>query len=366
MENVKTNAKESIKENVIIRVKDLTIDFKVESGTLRACDHTSFDIYRNETIAIIGESGSGKSTLCSGILNMVNVPGRVSSGSVTYYSEYQHEEMDILKMKPQQETSFRWKEISTVFQAAQNALNPVLRIKEHFYETILAHEPDMKVEQMDEKIKKVLSYVRLDPAVMEYYPHHLSGGMKQRVLIAMSLVLDPQVIILDEPTTALDVVTQYYILQFLSNIQKGFKITMVFLTHDIAVVSTIADRIAVMYGGEIVEYGRTEDVLCHPTHPYTRGLVDAIPTLHDDVTQRRAIRGTPPDLTQDFTHCKFMERCPVYKEGKCEASYEKTRRMYQTGDDKFSRCYTWAEAAQAEQKKARAGQAGPEKGKGGE
>ncbi len=334
---------ENIRDNVIIEVKDLSIDFKVERGVLRACDHTSFDIYRNETIAIIGESGSGKSTLCSGILNMVNVPGKVSSGSVTYYSDYQHAKVDILKMKPQQETEFRWKEISTVFQAAQNALNPVLKIKDHFYETILTHEPDAKQEDMDEKIKKVLGYVRLDTAVMEYYPHHLSGGMKQRVLIALSLVLDPKVIILDEPTTALDVVTQYYILQLLSNIQKGFKITMVFLTHDIAVVSNIADRIAVMYGGEIVEYGRTEDVLGNPSHPYTKGLVDAIPTLHDDVTQRKAIHGTPPDLTKNFEYCKFKERCPVYKEGKCAADYEKTRKMYRTGDGKYTRCYTWAE-----------------------
>lgn len=334
------------KDNVIIKVKDLTIDFEVENGTLRACDHTSFDIYRNETLAIIGESGSGKSTLCSGILNMVNVPGKVSSGTVVYYSEYGHEQADILKMKPQQETEFRWKEISTVFQAAQNALNPVLKIKEHFYETILAHKPETSKEDMDKQIKKVLGYVRLDPAVMEYYPHHLSGGMKQRILIALSLVLDPKVIILDEPTTALDVVTQYYILQLLSNIQKGFKITMVFLTHDIAVVSNIADRIAVMYGGEIVEYGRTEDVLGNPSHPYTQGLVNAIPTLHDDVTKRKAIHGTPPDLTQEFKYCKFKDRCHVYQAGKCEADYEKTRKMYQTGEGKFTRCYNLAEQHQ--------------------
>lgn len=334
------------KDNVIIRVKDLTIDFKVENGTLRACDHTSFDIYHNEILAIIGESGSGKSTLCSGILNMVNTPGKVSSGSVVYYSDYGHEQADILKMKPQQETEFRWKEISTVFQAAQNALNPVLKIKEHFYETILAHKPEASKEDMDKQIKKVLGYVRLDPAVMEYYPHHLSGGMKQRVLIALSLVLDPKVIILDEPTTALDVVTQYYILQLLSNIQKEFEITMVFLTHDIAVVSNIADRIAVMYGGEIVEYGRTEDVLGNPSHPYTQGLVNAIPTLHDDVTKRKAIHGTPPDLTQEFKYCKFKDRCPVYQSGKCEADYEKTRKMYQTGEGKFTRCYNLAEQYQ--------------------
>lgn len=339
---------ENIRENTIISVRDLTIDFKVEKGILRACDHTTFDIYKNETIAIIGESGSGKSTLCSGILNMVNVPGKVTSGSVVYYSDYQHEKTDILKMSPQKETEFRWKEVSTVFQAAQNALNPVLKIREHFYETILAHDKSMKQGQMDEKIKKVLGYVRLDPAVMDYYPHHLSGGMKQRVLIALSLILDPKVIILDEPTTALDVVTQYYILQLLSNIQKGFKITMVFLTHDIAVVSNIADRIAVMYGGEIVEYGKTEAVLGNPKHPYTRGLVDAIPTLHDDVTQRKAIHGAPPDLTSEFTHCKFRERCPVYREGKCTADYERTRTMYQVGDGRYTRCYAWAQAGKEE------------------
>ena len=325
----------------LIEINDLTIDFQLEKKVLRACDNASFTIYRNEIVAIIGESGSGKSTLASGILNLVRTPGKITSGTVNYYTD-ENNIVDLLNLSGQEEISYRWKKIATVFQAAQNALNPVLKVKEHFIETVRVHDKKISEKDILEKAVETLGYVRLEKAILEYYPHQLSGGMKQRVLIALSLILDPEIIILDEPTTALDVVTQYYILQLLKEIQQKLGTTLVFLTHDIAVVSGIIDRVAVMYAGEIVEYGNVTEVLTDSKHPYTKGLIEAIPTLKDDVTRRKAIPGNPPNLTHDFEKCKFSERCFVYLEGDCEADKKKTEKMYALETDRHTRCYTWA------------------------
>lgn len=324
----------------LIEVKNLTIDFVINNRTLRACDNVSFTIYRGEIVGIIGESGSGKSTLAYGILNLVQSPGKISSGEIYYYTE-NDEKINLLELSKDEFSNYRWLEIATVFQAAQNALNPVLRIKEHFFETVYAHTDKMSNEEIIKKAGQVLEYVRLDKDVLEYYPHQLSGGMKQRVLIALSLVLDPKVILLDEPTTALDVITQRYIMDLLKKIHDELGITLIFLTHDISVISGIIDRIAVMYAGEIVEYGEVENVFDVPSHPYTKGLLNAIPTLYDDITQRKAIPGSPPNLTQDFNKCKFSERCYMYLEKKCEGNKEKTEKLYDVNDNKCTRCYKY-------------------------
>lgn len=326
----------------LIEVKNLTIEFFLKNGNLKACDNVSFTIYKNEVIGIIGESGSGKSTLASGILNLVQSPGKITSGEVYYYDDEENK-INLLDLNVNEFNEYRWKEIATVFQAAQNALNPVLRIREHFIETVLAHDPDTPMEKIIKKAEEVLKYVRLDTNVLEYYPHQLSGGMKQRVLIALSLILDPKVILLDEPTTALDVITQWYILDLLKDIHERLGVTLIFLTHDISVISGVIDRIAVMYAGELVEYGEVTEVFREPSHPYTKGLLNAIPTLNDDVTQRKAIPGNPPNLTQDFKVCKFSPRCSIFLEGNCEADREKTKVMYKINDEKCTRCYTLAE-----------------------
>ncbi|MBE6054810.1 MAG: ABC transporter ATP-binding protein, partial [Clostridium sartagoforme] len=271
----------------LIEIKNLTIEFFLKNGNLKACDNISFTIYKNEVVGIIGESGSGKSTLASGILNLVQAPGKITSGEVYYYDD-EDNKINLLNLSVNEFNQYRWKEIATVFQAAQNALNPVLKIKEHFIETVLAHSPNEKEEDILKKAEEVLKHVRLDKSVLEYYPHQLSGGMKQRVLIALSLILDPKVILLDEPTTALDVITQWYILDILKDIHKRLGVTLIFLTHDISVISGVIDRIAVMYAGELVEYGEVDDVFQDPSHPYTKGLLNAIPTLRDDVTKRKA------------------------------------------------------------------------------
>jgi peptide/nickel transport system ATP-binding protein len=327
----------------LIEVKNLTIDFMINNGKLRACDNVSFTIYKGEIVGIIGESGSGKSTLASGILNLVQAPGKISSGEVYYYTE-DNEKINLLDLSKNEFNKYRWSEIATVFQAAQNALNPVLKIKEHFLETVYAHNSEMSEEKILEKAKKVLEYVRLDKSALEYYPHQLSGGMKQRVLIALSLILDPKVILLDEPTTALDVITQWYILDLLKQIHSDLGVTLIFLTHDISVISGVIDRIAVMYAGELVEYGKVGDVFSEPSHPYTKGLLNAIPTLKDDITKRKAIPGSPPNLIQDFKECKFSARCYMYLNDECKGDKEKTEVLYEMGNDKCTRCYKYAES----------------------
>lgn len=326
----------------LIEVKNLTIDFFLGNKKLRACDNVSFTINKGEIIGIIGESGSGKSTLAYGILNLVQNPGKITSGEVIYHKD-NGETINLVSLSREELNEYRWCEIATVFQAAQNALNPVLRIKDHFIETIYAHGKTMSEEEILKRAGEVLEYVRLDKGVLDYYPHQLSGGMKQRVLIALSLILDPKVIILDEPTTALDVITQWYILDLLKKIHQDLGITLIFLTHDISVISGIIDRIAVMYAGEIVEYGNVEDVFEKQSHPYTKGLLNAIPTLHDDVTERKAIPGSPPNLIQDFTECKFAPRCYKYLNKKCTANKKKTETIYEIKEGQYTRCYQYAE-----------------------
>ncbi|MBS5884581.1 MAG: ABC transporter ATP-binding protein [Clostridium sp.] len=333
----------------LIEVKNLTIEFFLKNGNLKACDNITFTIYKNEVVGIIGESGSGKSTLASGILNLVQAPGKITSGEVYYYDDTDTK-INLLDLSVNEFNEYRWKEIATVFQAAQNALNPVLKVKEHFIETVLAHDSNAKEEEIIKKAEEVLKHVRLDVSVLEYYPHQLSGGMKQRVLIALSLILEPKVILLDEPTTALDVITQWYILDILQDIHKRLGVTLIFLTHDISVISGVIDRIAVMYAGELVEYGEVDDVFEEPSHPYTKGLLNAIPTLSDDVTKRKAIPGNPPNLTQDFRECKFSPRCSVFLEGKCDADREKTKQMYFVNKTKCTRCYTFIENLENEEK----------------
>lgn len=324
----------------IIEVKDLSIDFKLKKGVLRACDKVSLTIYEGEILGIIGESGSGKSTLASGILNLVQNPGRISEGSIMYHTK-DGKTVDLLKLSTKEYAAYRWTHIASVFQAAQNALNPVLTIKEHFLETAWAHEPNMKKEEIIQKAKEIMKHVRLEERVIDYYPHQLSGGMKQRVIIALSLLLDPEIIILDEPTTALDVITQWYIIDILRNIHKELGITMIFLTHDVSIIGSVVDRIGVMYAGQLVEYGKVEDVFKTPSHPYTYGLMHAIPSLHDNIEDRKGIPGYPPNLLNLPNKCRFTERCEIHLSGQCEGDKEKTDVLYDVKEQQYSRCYNW-------------------------
>ncbi|SHE80899.1 peptide/nickel transport system ATP-binding protein [Caldanaerobius fijiensis DSM 17918] len=299
----------------IIEIRDLTIQFPLRNGTITAANHVDFDIPEGKITGLVGESGSGKSTMASAILRVVTSPGKITSGSIIYngYDAKDNVKKDILKFNNAELQRFRWKEVAMVFQAAQNALNPVVRIDEQIIETVQEHV-DMSREEILKKASDLLDYVRLEPErILKSYPHELSGGMKQRVMIAFSLLLDPKFLILDEPTTALDVITQDYIFDILTKIHKERGITMLLQTHDIAVVAKVADRIGVMYAGEVVEVGDIYEVFEDPKHPYTIGLIHAAPSLIDDLGKRTPIKGSPPNLLNLPSGCPFHPRCPFAK-----------------------------------------------------
>lgn len=295
----------------IIEIKGLSIEFPLQIGTIHAVNNVDFAIPKGKISALVGESGSGKSTLASAILSVVSSPGRITQGEVIYKGE------NILKYNNAQLRNYKWKSVSMVFQAAQNALNPVMTIEEQMIETVQAHDDNMTRDDIIKRSGEILEYVRLNPKrVMKAYPHELSGGMKQRVMIAMSLLLNPELVILDEPTTALDVITQDYIFDILKKIHKDFNVTMLLLTHDIGVVAKMADKISVMYAGEIVESGDIYEVFDNPKHPYAKDLINAAPSIIRDIVYTPKI-GEPPELINIPNACQYKTRCK-YAFEKCE------------------------------------------------
>lgn len=306
----------------IIEIKHISIDYKTKNYDLRAVDNVDFNIPAGKITALVGESGSGKTTLASSLLNCISAPGVIAEGQVLYCSK-DDEIIDIAKLQGTKLNAFRWKEISMVFQGAQSALNPVVTIFNQFYETMLMHqsyEHGKKAKRLTKddakaRVRYLLEFVNLDAdRVMNAYPHELSGGMKQRVMIAFSILLDPKLIILDEPTTALDVITQDFIFRLLQKINKELNIAMLLLTHDISVVAKYADYMGVMYGGKIVEYGTVEDVFKYKYHPYTKGLILSTPSLLSDISILKPIEGTPPNLLNMPNGCRFHPRCHLCQE----------------------------------------------------
>lgn len=303
----------------IFEIRNLSIDYQMKKFNLNAVSKVDLDIKAGKVTALVGESGSGKTTLATSIINCISSPGKITGGSILYYGG--EKPVDIALMDAKQLNTFRWREVSMVFQGAQSALNPLMTVYEHFEETYSVHNPKMSAKEMKrkcrEKAVELLNLVNLDPArVMVMYPHELSGGMKQRVMIAFSLLLDPKLIILDEPTTALDVIVQGYIFRLLKDINRKMGISMLLLTHDIGVVAEFADYVAVMYGGRIMEYGTTRQVFKKKLHPYCRGLIDATPSLTSDIASMKTIPGNPPDIRELPAGCVFHPRCEFCME-KC-------------------------------------------------
>ncbi|MCL6442850.1 MAG: ABC transporter ATP-binding protein [Alicyclobacillus sp.] len=296
------------RQSGIVEIRNLSIEFRLRQGTICALDNVNFSVPKGKVTALVGESGSGKSTLAAAILNLVSAPGKITRGEVVYNG------INILNWNERELQRYRWSEVSMVFQAAQNSLNPVMRIEESIVETVLSHRK-MSRQEILRRALDLFEMVRLEPRrVLKAYPHELSGGMKQRVMIAFSLLLDPQLVILDEPTTALDVITQDYIFEILLRVHRELGITMLLLSHDIAVVAKLADYVGVMYAGRVVEYGEVLEVLQSPKHPYTKGLIQAAPSLIGDPNSMRPIQGSPPNLLQLPTGCAFHPRCPLAME----------------------------------------------------
>ena len=292
----------------IVELKNIIVDYQMKNYSLRAVNDFSLRIPKGKITALVGESGSGKTTLASTLLKNVSEPGKIMGGEILYHSD--DGDINILELEGKQLNLFRWSKISMVFQGAQNALNPIMTIFEQFYETLKVHREEILEEEAKEICIRYLQLVNLDhKKVFKSFPHELSGGMKQRVMIAFSLLLEPSLIILDEPTTALDVIVQDYIFKLLKKINIDLKISMLLLTHDISVVAKYADFVAVMYGGKLMEFGSVKTVFGKKSHPYTEGLINSTPSLDREIESIKTIPGSPPDLLNMPSGCIFHPRC---------------------------------------------------------
>jgi peptide/nickel transport system ATP-binding protein len=292
----------------LLSVRDLAIEYSSRRGPVQAVRGVTFAVEPGETIAIIGESGSGKTTLAVGLIRLWPRNARVTRGEITFESKTGTE--DILAMGPDELRQFRWRDCAMVFQSALNSFNPVISIWSQFLDTARAHgmrDPQAVRKRADE----LLDLVHLDgDHVLRAYPHELSGGMKQRVLIALSLLLGPRLLILDEPTTALDVLTQRAIIDLLRDLRKQLGFAMIFISHDLSLAAELADRVLTMYAGRIVEEARVGDLFYRPRHPYSVGLLRAVPRVSGELGALSSIAGSPPDLVRLPAGCAYQPRCP--------------------------------------------------------
>jgi peptide/nickel transport system ATP-binding protein len=318
----------SVDTDTLLEVKNVCVDYYAASGTVHAVRDVSFTLKRGEILGLAGESGCGKSTLAYAVARLLRPPAEIIGGEVLYYPR-PHEErkgtmaatkrdkhaslddvVDVLDLSAAQLRAFRWNELSIVFQSAMNALNPVMNIGTQIIDAIKAHRPEMSNADCRKRALELLELVGIAPDRIRSYPHELSGGMRQRAVIAIALALNPELIIMDEPTTALDVVVQREILELISALCKEFSTALIFITHDLSLLLELADKIAIMYAGKIVEMASSKDVYQHPCHPYSYGLLNSFPTLHGPRRSMVGIPGSPPDLRAVPAGCTFRVRCP--------------------------------------------------------
>lgn len=286
----------------LLDVQDLVVDYLTPDRRVRAVDHVSLAIEPGEIVGLAGESGCGKSTTAHAILRILRPPAQITRGRILFQGN------DLVRMSTDELRKFRWRHISIVFQSAMNALNPVLRIGDQFVDMIQAHDP-MSKDEAGVRARELLQMVGIDPGRLGAYPHELSGGMRQRVVIAMALTLRPDLIVMDEPTTALDVVVQREILQEIEDLQRQFHFAVLFITHDLSLLVEFSNRIAIMYAGEVVEFANASDLFKSPKHPYTLGLMNSFPPLAGPRQRILGIPGSPPDLGNPPSGCRFHPRC---------------------------------------------------------
>ncbi|GEA61319.1 ABC transporter ATP-binding protein [Vibrio comitans] len=286
----------------LLEINNLCVDYVSPNGVARAVNNVSLEIKPGETLGIAGESGCGKSTLAFAIARLHKAPALISEGEILYKGT------DILKMNDKALREFRWNETSVVFQSAMNSLNPVITIGEQLTDVILAHKR-VTLKEAREKAVELLKIVGIHGDRLSSFPHQLSGGMRQRVVIAIALALEPKLIIMDEPTTALDVVVEREILNELYDLKTKFGFSILFISHDLSLMGEIADRIGVMYAGNLIEIGEAEKVFRDPVHPYTKGLVSSFPSIHGPKTRLHGIPGNPVNLLKIPQGCNFQDRC---------------------------------------------------------
>jgi peptide/nickel transport system ATP-binding protein len=317
--------------DALLDVTDLSVDYLTEAGDVRAVDRVSFSVAPGEFLGIVGESGCGKSTLLFGVAQLLSPPGEVVGGEVIFRGR------DMVRLGREELRHMRWRDYSVVMQSAMNALNPMKSIGAQFKDTLQAHG-DPSADEIRRRSTEVMNLVGIDPAHLGSYPYQLSGGMRQRAMIAMALLYTPQLVIMDEPTSALDVVAQRSLMSKIRDLQRSLGFAIVFVTHDMSVVSRYSDRVMVMYAGQVAEAARTEAIFEQPLHPYTRGLMGAFPSVTGPRRHLVGIPGSPPDLVRPPGGCRFHPRCPEVM----PACLEHEPDLYPVGDA-CVRCLLYAE-----------------------
>jgi peptide/nickel transport system ATP-binding protein len=273
-------------------------------GTVKAVDDVTFQLEKEQTLGLAGESGCGKTTTCLSIMRMIQSPGKIIEGKLLYKSR------DLRKLSNKEMQKLRGKKISMIFQGAMNALNPVHRVGNQIFEVLKIHEPHVSKEEGIKRVFDVLTSVGIDSERARDYPHQLSGGMQQRALIALSLVANPDIIMADEPVTALDVIVQSQVLKSMKNLKDRLGLSMIIITHDLSVIAEVCDKTAIMYAGKLVEFGDNRTIFKESLHPYTQALISAFPSLTGPKVELKDIPGAPPDLINPPSGCRFHPRCP--------------------------------------------------------
>ena len=304
LEPMAVTATDVSRSEALVELRGLTVDYGVGERHVRAVDGIDLTIHAGEVVGLAGESGCGKTTVANAVMQILRPPAHVAGGSILFRGE------DLVGRRREQLRRYRWQNVSMVFQSAMNALNPVMRVGDQFVDMMQAHQRVSKRTALA-RAAELLEVVGIDRRRVRAYPHELSGGMRQRVIIAMALALGPELLIMDEPTTALDVVVQREILQQVQDLKRDLGFSVLFITHDLSLLIEFADRIAIMYAGEIVETAPGARLQANPQHPYTRGLMESFPPLTGPRQRLVGIPGSPPDLANPPSGCRFHPRCPL-------------------------------------------------------
>ena len=290
--------------NSILDVRELTVEYVGLRGKVRAVNSVSLSLEKGSTLGLVGESGCGKSTLGFSILRLVPPPGRISAGEIDL------DGINLLNQSEETMRRVRGGQVSMIFQDPMTSLDPLMKIRDHFIELFQTHEPTITKKEALSRTVKLLDSLGIGGDRVDDYPHQFSGGMRQRVMIGLALALEPKLVIADEPTTALDVIVEAQVLELLKRLKEEHGLTLILITHNIGIVAEMADTVAVMYAGQVVEVGPTGDIFESPLHPYTKGLLESAPNVLHPERSMRPIPGSPPDLLNPPSGCKFHPRCP--------------------------------------------------------